>query len=473
MTDPKKCPKCNLSNPPAAQHCDCGFNFVTGNVEDFIYVKSADISSNKTGNKNGNFYCLIPDRPVTGYEKFVAGIAKAGISHKLFRSANASFNNGEVIVSSSTDPSVGGTEVVVCKMQIKAIISVRISPLSIAKQSMGAFIRSLIWGGSLFLCLVIIGSIRHGIYGFFNNPIGLAIGLAGFIAIGIIFSYLPSVRKLERLLQIQLITSSNQVLVLTIKPETERAALAILSSNGLIVSGNIPSDKKQIFTKSRIVNTRNVLGAAIIMFTCGFIFTRYEYPGEIEPLKGAVADWYYKTKFAYGFVDKSKEFAHEAAVDLSHALSANAVLPPLNSPAVVFSDVNSDLVKRKWEGVNANVFDHQDYDLNFGKGFKPIIGGGRLTMPKSDLNDFELAKYVVLIRSELTPNTLEYKGGITHWHVVKWRLYIFLKDTHECIAVRVADLSNTPRSMLEQLHLTTGQIETEGNFFLKMIKRLI
>jgi hypothetical protein len=31
MGNPKKCPHCNLYNPPSAQRCDCGYVFVPGN----------------------------------------------------------------------------------------------------------------------------------------------------------------------------------------------------------------------------------------------------------------------------------------------------------------------------------------------------------------------------------------------------------------------------------------------------------
>ena len=29
----KQCPNCQLLNPPAAQHCDCGYNFRTRSIE--------------------------------------------------------------------------------------------------------------------------------------------------------------------------------------------------------------------------------------------------------------------------------------------------------------------------------------------------------------------------------------------------------------------------------------------------------
>ena len=35
----KNCPKCNLINPPGAQHCDCGYSFTTEQIEDFLKAK--------------------------------------------------------------------------------------------------------------------------------------------------------------------------------------------------------------------------------------------------------------------------------------------------------------------------------------------------------------------------------------------------------------------------------------------------
>ncbi|MBN9121990.1 MAG: hypothetical protein J0I06_23085 [Planctomycetes bacterium] len=52
MTDVKDCPKCGLVNPPSAQRCDCGYDFISRSVEASYLGKrdprAADLTSAET-----------------------------------------------------------------------------------------------------------------------------------------------------------------------------------------------------------------------------------------------------------------------------------------------------------------------------------------------------------------------------------------------------------------------------------------
>jgi hypothetical protein len=51
------CPKCGLVNPPSAQRCDCGYDFVTGTVEQ-SYVSARAGGRPDTGSRVVGYGCL-------------------------------------------------------------------------------------------------------------------------------------------------------------------------------------------------------------------------------------------------------------------------------------------------------------------------------------------------------------------------------------------------------------------------------
>lgn len=58
MAEAKDCPKCRLVNPPSAQWCDCGYDFVTRTAEQ-SYLPTAGSRRPDGGSRVVGYGCLI------------------------------------------------------------------------------------------------------------------------------------------------------------------------------------------------------------------------------------------------------------------------------------------------------------------------------------------------------------------------------------------------------------------------------
>lgn len=189
------------------------------------------------------FSCLIPDRALTGYEQFAVGMTTGGAFRDIFRSAEASFENGEVIVRLQTDVVAGGNEVIAAKIPIKDITDVRISPVPVGEQVRAAAVRGLVVSGGFALTIIVMitASGNQRVAHSFGANLGFAL-LFG-LGLGFFFSFLPSIMKLKlNLLQVLLITSDNQALVMAIEASEKETSLAMFSAHGLKVSDTATSE---------------------------------------------------------------------------------------------------------------------------------------------------------------------------------------------------------------------------------------
>ena len=195
-------------------------------------------------NAKNSFRCLITDRALTGYEQFAVGITTGGAFRGTFRPAEVSFENGEVVVRAQTDVVAGRSEVIAAKMSIKDIIDVRITPIRVGDQVRAAAARALVAGGGFALAIIVIvmfAAIRNR-GGSFNFGTALAFALFFGLGIGFLFSFLPNLTKLDKnLLQVVLVTSDNQALVMAI--ESKKKALAVFSAHDLKVSDKTTDER--------------------------------------------------------------------------------------------------------------------------------------------------------------------------------------------------------------------------------------
>lgn len=58
MADAKDCPKCGLVNPPSAQRCDCGYDFVTRATEQ-SYLSPGGSGRPDGGSRAVGYGCLL------------------------------------------------------------------------------------------------------------------------------------------------------------------------------------------------------------------------------------------------------------------------------------------------------------------------------------------------------------------------------------------------------------------------------
>jgi hypothetical protein len=57
MSEVKICPKCKLVNPPSAQRCDCGYDFISQSVQ-VSYLSPRERTSSDGCTRAGGYGCL-------------------------------------------------------------------------------------------------------------------------------------------------------------------------------------------------------------------------------------------------------------------------------------------------------------------------------------------------------------------------------------------------------------------------------
>jgi hypothetical protein len=184
---------------------------------------------------NTQFDCLIPDRPLTGYEQFAVGTTTRGAYRGIFRDARVSIEGDELFVRAKTDIAAGGSEVIAVKLPVKDIIEVRLSPFPVNKQILTAFGRSLIVGSGLALTILIgVLATTGGSQHWSVNPnTAYAVIIIGGLILGLLVSFRPALAKIEHnLTQVLLFSSDGKALMLAVRTEQKEAARAILSSCG-------------------------------------------------------------------------------------------------------------------------------------------------------------------------------------------------------------------------------------------------
>jgi HEAT repeat protein len=179
----------------------------------------------------GNFFtCLIPDRPLTGLERVVT---TGGTFRGIFRPAWATFDQDEVVVQSSTDVLAGSVTVVAARLPLKEILEVRVSPITYSEQIKAALVRSLAWSIGIFIGLILIATLKGAVQ---FHVVNITVSLGVCLLCGLLFSFLPSYRRMERdLFNVLLVGHANQALALVVKAAERDAALGVCEAHGLRV----------------------------------------------------------------------------------------------------------------------------------------------------------------------------------------------------------------------------------------------
>jgi hypothetical protein len=190
------------------------------------------------GQRMSTIACMIPDRPLTGFERLAVGITTGGAFRKVLRDATASFENGELLVRGRTDVVAGSASVVAARMPVKDVVEVRITPIDYTEHVKAAFLRSLVWTCSIFatiLIMVMIGSLSKKIA---PSPQGIfGVGLVALV-MGCLFSFLPAYSKIEKdLIQVIFVTQDNKGLLLAIRTAQKETAVTLFRSYGLKIAG--------------------------------------------------------------------------------------------------------------------------------------------------------------------------------------------------------------------------------------------
>jgi hypothetical protein len=126
--------------------------------------------------------------------------------------------------------------VAVAKVPVRDIVQIRTFPLPVNFQVKSALIRGLIVGGGIALTMVIALIVKAGdrLNGSSNIGGALAITVLLGLAIGLLFSFLPNLFKLERdLIEVQFLTADGHVLPIALRPAQREMAKAVLSAHGL------------------------------------------------------------------------------------------------------------------------------------------------------------------------------------------------------------------------------------------------
>lgn len=216
-------------------------NVVSGMVEVILTDRRAGFMNSKTQIlRMDRFNCLIPDGPLTGYEKFAVGMTTGGAYRGMLRPATMFIESQLLILRAQTDVIAGGNVVTVAKMPLSELGQIRRTPISTASQMRTVIWRSVIVGGGLTLTMIIIPAVKGGP----NFDIGRALPIVILFGLGMgfVFSFLPGVKKIQKnLFEIQFVTSNAQVLPIALQADQMESVAALFSAHGLKFT-DLPSE---------------------------------------------------------------------------------------------------------------------------------------------------------------------------------------------------------------------------------------
>lgn len=187
---------------------------------------------------SSSFSCMITDRALTKYEQLAVGATTMGAFRPMFRPAQASFENRELVVRADTDIIAGNFAVIAAKMQIKEIEEVSISPIPKSELVRTAFVSSLIVGVGFSLAIIVLAAFNSGGLGNLDlDAARFGLGLLGGQVLGFLFSFLPNFVKFRGdIFKILLVTPDKKAMMLIVKGEDKESALRAFKIQGLKIS---------------------------------------------------------------------------------------------------------------------------------------------------------------------------------------------------------------------------------------------
>ena len=185
------------------------------------------------------FSCLIPDVPLSGYERFAVGATTGGALRGAFRNATVYVENEELVLKYERDIAAGGGEVSIARIPINNVAEIQKSSVSLDEVKRSILYRSLGIGGAFSLALFIVVTIAAMKSSNPGSKISIIfLSTAVGFALGFIISFASGNSSLEKnLAELKFIPSDNKSKPFSflINPNQTYRANLVLNSNSLFI----------------------------------------------------------------------------------------------------------------------------------------------------------------------------------------------------------------------------------------------
>lgn len=192
-------------------------------------------------NDSRMFRCLIPDRPLTEWERLEVGVASMGTFRATLRDALAKGNPESLEIEAKDNH---GTPVKVASIPWKDVTHFEFTSLSIKSQLANSLVVSMVVGMGIGLMIFLMVCVQIGFSRLADDlgrtlMVGAGILGAGLV-LGILFSFVPNLFRLRGdLIQLVLTRTNAATVVLVVESGQHQKAIAVIEEFGVKKTGGI------------------------------------------------------------------------------------------------------------------------------------------------------------------------------------------------------------------------------------------
>jgi hypothetical protein len=182
------------------------------------------------------FLCQIPEKPSRRYEQLLAGMTPDGVFRDIYRSAEASFEGGELVVRKLKGNAAGDTDAIVARTAVKDIGEIIVSIVPVQARYRAAVMRSLVMSGG-FSLMIFVGIALSSSGDERNLFPALGYSLLFGLGSGFLFSFLPGLFTAPKeLTQLSMVEGDGSKIVIVVDELHGEEALNVIRTRGIGIS---------------------------------------------------------------------------------------------------------------------------------------------------------------------------------------------------------------------------------------------